>query len=92
MVLLAWPSLHELLYQVSSIAHRVSGLRELRSALHFIVGVYTYSHFAMCRRAMLEEGDSLDASPLLVTGLILESLGNVGEAAVSDGFTFFSSP
>ncbi|CAM9577576.1 unnamed protein product [Ectocarpus sp. 8 AP-2014] len=30
---------------------------------------------------MLEEGDSLDASPLLVTGLILESLGNVGEAA-----------
>ncbi|CAM9449648.1 unnamed protein product [Ectocarpus sp. 4 AP-2014] len=38
-----------------------------------------------CRRAMLEEGDSLDASPLLVTGLILESLGNVGEAA--DHFT-----
>lgn len=42
----------------------------------------------MCRRAMLEEGDSLDASPLLVTGQILESLGSVGEAAVSDGFTF----
>ncbi|CAM9338444.1 unnamed protein product [Ectocarpus fasciculatus] len=38
-----------------------------------------------CRRAMLEEGESLDASPLLVTGLILESLGNVGEAA--DHFT-----
>ncbi|CAB1110945.1 unnamed protein product [Ectocarpus sp. CCAP 1310/34] len=38
-----------------------------------------------CRKAMLEEGDSLDASPLLVTGLILESLGNVGEAA--DHFT-----
>ncbi|CAM9759864.1 unnamed protein product [Ectocarpus sp. 6 AP-2014] len=34
-----------------------------------------------CRRAMLEEGDSLDASPLLVTGVILESLGNIGEAA-----------
>lgn len=40
-----------------------------------------------CCRAMLEDGDPLDMSPLLQVGLILESLGDIEEAAVRRAVT-----
>ena len=43
---------------------------------------------AFCGRAMKEDGDPLDTSPPFLAGLMLETLGNVEEAAVR---SFFSS-
>lgn len=37
---------------------------------------------------MLEDGDLLDTSPLLQAGLILESLGDIEEAAVRTAVPF----
>lgn len=52
-----------------------------------LLGTPTHSATAFgLRRAMLEDGGPLDTSPQLQTGLILETLGDIEEAAVRNNW------